>query len=187
MSRGGAERSFGQARGAEPPSQVLGVFAHVDTTVDAIERLKAGGYRLLTVYTPVPVPEVLDAVDRERPLSRVRLFTLVGALSGTSLGFFLTIYSALRFGQVTGGKPIVSIPPYVVIAFELTILLAALSTVLGFLLLSGLPRLRARALYDPRFSQDRWGVLVTTARERADAVRARLKQAGAEEVRHADA
>jgi len=183
MSRGGAESSFGQARGAEPPSQVLGVFAHVDTTVDAIERLKAGGYRLLTVYTPVPVPEVLDAVDRERPLSRVRLFTLVGALSGTSLGFFLTIYSALRFGQVTGGKPIVSIPPYVVIAFELTILLGGLATLLGMLLLGRIPRLMPSATYDPRFTRDKFGVAVECAWNQVQPVRDILAATGAEEVR----
>jgi hypothetical protein len=82
----------------------------------------------------------------------------------------------------------VSIPPFAVIAFELTILFAALSTALGFLIFGGLPALRpSKTLYEPRFSDDRWGVHVVSARERGDAVRARLVTAGAEEVRHADA
>jgi molybdopterin-containing oxidoreductase family membrane subunit len=83
---------------------------------------------------------------------------------------------------ITGGKAIVSLPPFVVIAFELTILFAALMTVAGFLLSSGLPRLRSGP-YDPRFSQDRWGVLVTCVADRVPVVRQRLIETGAEEVR----
>src|SRR6185503_20645095 len=99
---------------------ILGVYVHVDTTVRALEDLKAKGYHDLTVYSPVPVHEIEDVVERDRPVSGVRLFTLIGGLTGTSLGFFLTIWSALKWGLITGGKPVVSIPPFVVIAFELT-------------------------------------------------------------------
>src|SRR5204862_328542 len=61
---------------------VLGVFAHVDTTVRALEELRAKGYHDLTVYTPVPVHEIEDVLERDRPVSRVRLFTLLGSLAG---------------------------------------------------------------------------------------------------------
>src|SRR2546421_312407 len=61
---------------------VLGVFAHVDTTVRALEELRAKGYHDLTVYTPIPVHEIEDVLERDRPVSRVRIFTLLGALLG---------------------------------------------------------------------------------------------------------
>src|SRR5215475_3984298 len=162
---------------------VLGVFAHVDTTVRALEDLKSKGYHDLTVYTPVPVHEIEDVLERDRPVSPVRLFTLIGGLTGTASGFFLTIWSAMQWGLVTGGKPIASIPPFVVIAFELTILFGGLATVLGMVLLARLPRLRPSATYDPRFSNDRFGVAVHCARERAGSVREILRGSGAEEVR----
>jgi molybdopterin-containing oxidoreductase family membrane subunit len=162
---------------------VLGVFAHVDTTVDAIERLKAKGFREMTVYTPVPVHEIEDVVERDRPVSHVRLFTLIGGLTGTATGFFLTIWSAMKWGLVTGGKPVVSIPPFVVIAFELTILLGGLSTVLAMLLLGRIPRLRPSPMYDPRFTRDRFGVAVRCDGRDENAVRDILTGAGAEEVR----
>lgn len=163
---------------------IVGVFGHVDTTVSAIERLKGRGFRNLTVYTPVPVHEVERVMERDRPLSRVRLFTLVGALTGTSLGFFLTIWSALQWGLVTGGKPVVSIPPFVVIAFELTILLGGLSTVLAMLILGRLPRLRPSPSYDPRFTRDKFGVAVQVrAHDDARSVRQILQDSGAEEIR----
>src|SRR6266496_4149720 len=144
-----------------PPTEtVLGVFEHVDTTVRALEELKAKGYHDLTVYTPVPVHEIEDVVERDRPVSAVRLFTLVGALTGTASGFLLTIWSAMQWNLVTGGKPIASIPPFVVIAFELTILFGGLATVIGMVILGRLSKLRPSAAFDPRFTNDRFGVAV---------------------------
>jgi hypothetical protein len=162
---------------------VVGVFAHVDTTVAALEELRAKGYHDLEVYTPAPIHEIEDVMERDRPVSRVRLFTLIGGLTGTASGFILTIWSAMQWGLVTGGKPIASIPPFVVIAFELTILFGGLSTVLGMALLGRLPRFRQSPAYDPRFSNDRFGVAVRCAPGRGPSVSEILRRAGAEEVR----
>ena len=168
-----------------PPTTetVLGVFAHVDTTVRALEELRAKGYHDLTVYTPVPVHEIEDVLESDRPVSRVRLFTLIGALTGTSSGFLLTIWSAMQWGMITGGKPVVSIPPFVVIAFELTILFGGVATLIGLVTLARLPRFRQSATFDPRFTNDRFGVAVHCAPERRPSVREILTMAGADEVR----
>jgi Protein of unknown function (DUF3341) len=168
-----------------PPTTetVVGVFAHVDTTVKALEELRAKGYHDLEVYTPVPVHEIEDVMERGRAVSRVRLFTLIGGLTGTASGFILTIWSAMQWGLITGGKPVASIPPFVVIAFELTILFGGLATVLGMVLLARLPRLSPTPAYDPRFSNDRFGVAVRCAPGRESSVSAILQAAGAEEVR----
>ena len=168
---------------APATEMVVGVFAHVDTTVKALEELRAKGYHDLEVYTPAPIHEIEDVMERGRPVSRVRLFTLIGALTGTASGFTLTIWSALQWGLVTGGKPIASIPPFVIIAFELTILFGGLATVLGMVLLGGLPRFRHTAAYDPRFSNDRFGVAVRCAPGRGASVGEILRGAGAEDVR----
>ena len=52
-------------------------------------------------------------------VSPVRLFTLVGALLGCTAGFSLPIYTVSAWPLITGGKPLFSIPAFVVIAFEL--------------------------------------------------------------------
>jgi hypothetical protein len=162
---------------------VLGVFAHVDTTVRALEELKAKGYHDLTVYTPVPIHEIEDVVERDRPVSRVRLFTLLGGLTGTASGFILTIWSAMQWGLVTGGKPVASIPAYVVIAFELTILFGGVATLIGMVALGRLPKFRPSRAFDPRFTNDRFGVAVHCAPERSASVREVLRAAGAEKVK----
>ncbi len=164
-------------------TSVVGVFAHVDATVRAIRDLRARGFSDFTVYMPVPVEEVEEAVEHGRPVSPVRLFTLVGGLTGTATGFGLTIWTSLKWDLVTGGKPVISIPPFVVIAFELTILLGGLCTLLGLLLLGRLPKFRPSPGYDPRFSVDRFGIAVRCPTEMAEAVRQCLTAAGAQEVR----
>ena len=162
---------------------VLGVFAHVDTTVHALEELRAKGYHDLEVYMPVPVHEIETVIERDRPVSPVRLFTLIGGLTGTASGFLLTIWSAMKWGLITGGKPIASIPPFVIIAFELTILFGGLASALGAIVLGRLPRFRFTGAYDPRFTNDRFGVAVHCAPDRGSSVREILTRTGAEEVK----
>jgi Protein of unknown function (DUF3341) len=163
---------------------LLAVYDRAAKAAAAASAIRSAGLGEVTTYAPAPNHEIDAALGPG--VSPVRVFTLLGGILGCVLGFALPIYTALDLPLITGGKPIVSIPPFVVIAFELTILLAALSAIGGFLVLSGLPLLRSGTLYDPRFSEDRWGVGITCAADRADAVHARLTEAGAEEVRRAN-
>jgi molybdopterin-containing oxidoreductase family membrane subunit len=167
-----------------PPSGVVGVFAHVDTATRAIRDLRSGGFRAISAYSPVPLEDFEEALTGDGlPRSPVRLFTLVGGLIGTASGFALTIWSSLKWNLVVGGKPVVSIPPFVVIAFELTILLGGLCTLLGLLVTARLPGWGGSPRYDPRFTNDRFGVEVTCPPDQVRAVEDILRRAGAEEVR----
>jgi hypothetical protein len=77
---------------------------------------------------------------------------------------------------VVGGKPIVSIPPYVIIIFEMMVLFGALSTIIGLFVLSRLPNVKPAIIYDPEFTAGRFGVYVETTSERLDEAR-RILQA----------
>jgi hypothetical protein len=165
--------------------QTLGIFDDSSKAAAAVEALRADRLGEVKAYAPTLDHRIDAALGPGR--SPVRVFTLVGGILGCATGFAFPIYTVLSWPIITGGKPIVTIPTFAVIAFELTILFAALSTALGFLIFAGLPRLKNGTLYDPRFSDDRWGVLVISAKEQAAVARARLLHAGAEEVRDADA
>ena len=164
---------------ASMESGVLASFVYEDAAVDAVTRLKAKGFRDLTVYSPAPNHHLEQALDQ--PVSWVRAFTLFGGLTGCSAGFGMTIWMSLDWPLLVGGKPIAAIPPYVVLAFELTILYGALSTCAGMLILSIAKSLKGRP-YHPRFSDDRIGIFVPCAPEQTGAVRSLLTQAGSEEV-----
>lgn len=161
---------------------VLASFEHIDAATDAIRALRAKGHRDLTVYTSHPNHEVEEAVGHTN--SPVRLFTLLGGLTGCTAGFAMTIWMSRDWPLLVGGKGIAAIPPYVVIAFELTILLGALLTLFSVGLLSLLKAGR-RIAYDPRFSDDRIGVFVAARGADVTAVEGYLREAGAVEVSHA--
>ena len=158
---------------------VLASFEHLDAAADAIRGLKARGFRDLTVYTAAPNHEIEDALDQ--PVSWVRLFTLIGGLTGCTAGFAMTIWMSQDWPLLVGGKPIAAIPPYVVIAFELTILYGALSTVAGIIIMSLVKSLKGRPFH-PRFTDDRIGIFVPCTPDQTGSVRALLTEAGSEEV-----
>ncbi len=160
---------------------VVGVFGFLDDAVAALAELKRRGCTQLTVYSPVPRHE-LDAVLAKKE-SPVRLFTLIGGLTGVSFGFYYAIATSLDWPLVVGGKPIVSIPPFIVIGFETTILIGALVTVAGMLLNARLPRLGRAPGYDPRFSSDKIGIVAFGGPALIDEAREVMRAAGAEEVK----
>jgi molybdopterin-containing oxidoreductase family membrane subunit len=160
---------------------VLASFIHIDAACDAIGLLRAGGRSDFTVYSAAPNHELEEALGIHN--SPVRLFTLFGGLTGCTAGFAMTIWMSRDWPLLVGGKPIAAIAPYVVIGFELTILLGALSTVAGIILLS-LRNPTTGLAYDPAFSDDRIGIFVPAGADQAGKVRELLERAGAAEVRH---
>jgi hypothetical protein len=84
---------------------------------------------------------------------------------------------------VVGGKPIVSIPAFVVIAFELTILFGALSTVIGLFINTRLPHLKPLVVYDPEFSSGRFGVYVSASADKVGEARRILADSEPAELR----
>ena len=101
----------------------------------------------------------------------MRVWTLVGGLTGTATGFALTTWTSIDWPLVVGGKPIVSIPAYIIIAFEMTILFGALATIIGLFVLSRLPSIKPAVVYDPEFSSGRYGVYVEGNRQRLEEAR----------------
>jgi Protein of unknown function (DUF3341) len=160
---------------------LLASFVHVDAAADAIRALRARGHRNLVVYSAAPNHEIEEALDHS--VSPVRLFTLIGGLTGCAAGFGMALWMSYDWPVVVGGKPIGSIPPYVVIGFELTILLGALSTVAAVALFSVLMGKRGIA-YDPKFSDDQIGIFVPSGPDQLRPLEQLLRSAGAVEVRH---
>lgn len=160
---------------------MLGIFHHVDATTAAIGRLKEAGMADMIVYSPLPHHDIEHALDR--PESPVRVFTLVGGLTGAAAGFAFPIWTSLDWPLVTGGKPIISLPPFVIISFELMILFGALATVLGLVINALVLRPDVEYAYDPSFSAGSFGVLVVPPAGKSDEARAALTESGAIEVR----
>jgi len=164
---------------------VLGTFAHVDTLLDAVHRLVATEHEVRDVFTPVPVAE-LEEIVPGRP-SPVSYATLLGGAGGMVGGLALGILTALIWNIVVGGKPPADFVPFVVVAFEATILLGALFTLTALLLFARLPfRKFPGPGYRPEFSRDRFGVWVACTRAEMRDVEALLREVGAVAVEQVD-
>ena len=167
---------------AERHEPLLGLFREPDEVARALDGLRAAGVRGrdVEVLSDSPYPE--GAFGEEPVRHRLYVFPLVGALVGFGLGLLVTIGTQLSYPLVTGGKPILAIPPMVNIIFEGTMLGAILFTVFGVLFESRLPHL-GRMPYDPRISEGYLGVLVTCADGRLDTAERALRRAGAVDIR----
>jgi hypothetical protein len=155
-------------------------YDYLDSTVDAIKALREDGFEEITAFSPYPEHHIEKALGYGA--SPVRVFTFFGGLTGAATGFAFTTFTAIDWPLVTGGKPIVSIPPYVIIAFELTILFGTLATVIGVLWNMRIPNLKTNVVYDPQFSAGRFGVYVTAEADRLAQARSILEANGPSQV-----
>ena len=156
------------------------VYDRPDRIAEAVTKLRGRGYTDLVTYGPAPFTEVDDAMH-EKP-SPVRLWTLIGGLTGVVTGFAMTLWMANDWQIMLGGKPYSSIPPYTIIGFELTILFGGVLTVLG-LFANG--RLYPRPLddaYDPRFSAEDFGLVVACRERDVGEIESLMRSHGATEV-----
>lgn len=134
----------------------MGVYATIDELIEGIRELKKEKRKSFSVISPVPHHDIEHELH-PKP-SPVRLFTLAGGLFGFILGWFLTIYATNAYPLIVGGKPLISIPPYGIIAYILTILFGALATILGLFLNSRLPEFVIKDAYDERLSSDHFAI-----------------------------
>jgi hypothetical protein len=160
---------------------LLGIFPNLDDLLAALRKLKEAELKILTVFSPIHFSEIQEIVGHKP--STIRYLTLAGGiLGGTSL-VALAVYAHLSFKLITGGKPVIPPLPFVVPFFEGTILLAVIFAVAAWVLKGRLPRIHLPGAYDPRFSEDRFGILVAYEDRERDIILKLLNEAGAEEVR----
>jgi hypothetical protein len=119
------------------------------------------GYKNLDAYSPFPIEALSDLVASVR--SRVHVLpylVLLGGIIGGLTGYALQYYIAVIDYPVNiGGRPFNSWPSFITVVFEMTILFAAFSAVLGMLSLNGLPM-----PYHPVFNVSRFTTAASSDR-----------------------
>jgi len=160
---------------------VLGIFSYMDATIETVKKLKDAGFNNLRVFSPFPSHEIEEVMDE--PESIVRFFTLGGAMLGAACGVGFTVLTSMDWPISVSAKPIVSLPPFMIIIFELTILMGALATLLGLLINSRLRHNAPKSMYDTRFSVDKFGVMITCSKDGVKDVEEILNSQGAEEIK----
>ena len=135
-------------------SSVYGLMAEFDdptSLVAATRRAHDAGYRRMDAYSPFPIEELHEALGARH--TRLPLLVLLGGLCGCIGGYTLEYWSSVvAYPLNIGGKPLHSWPAFIPVTFETTILVAALTCVLGMLALNGLPQPYHPVFNVPRFA-----------------------------------
>ena len=162
--------------------KLLGLFQDPEQVAGAMTQLHDKGFppEDIDIYSGSPYPE--GSFSEHEPETRLYMFPLIGALVGFALGLLWTAGTQISYPLVTGGKPLLSIPPMTIIMYENTMLGAIIFTVLGVLFESRLPR-KNMGLYDTRITEGYIGIIVDCPIEQAVEAESLLKKAGAEEIK----
>lgn len=160
---------------------VVGHFKFVDDTKSAIIKLREKGIddSQMELYSPLPNHDLEDELYKFRPRSPVRRFTLTGALTGCSAAFLMTIWMSIDWPLRVSAKPLISIPAFIVVAFECTILLGAIFTLLSMFHFSRLPHIFHTPGFRPSFTNNTFGLTARVAKEKTEEVKALLESDGA--------
>lgn len=168
--------------------RVKAVYAHLDSFLTGVDRLKKAGLGGFDVVAPLPRHEIEEIVYEGRP-SPVRWWTLTGASTGIITGFLIQSLTHSDWPMINpGGKPTVSLPPFAIVMFECTILFGSLFTLLGMVIHAGIPSFFLdKAIADPRYTDDKFGIVYTRANAEDQARIVEILQAsGAIEVTTGD-
>jgi hypothetical protein len=162
---------------------IAGIFEHEKTVLAAASKCREMGLTHFDAVTPYPVHGMEEAIGIKR--SVLPWATFIGGLCGMAFGLWFTIWtSAYNWPINVGGKPMISLPAFIPIVFELTILFAALSSVCAFAWFCKVPRIDPPVI-DPTLTSHRFAVYIAENEVGYDAVKYEklFKDLGAVEVK----
>ena len=140
-----------------------GIFDTPDQIIDAAEKTVKAGYTKFDVNTPYPIHGMPKAMNLKP--SKLGYAALVFGLSGT-IAALLAMYwmAAIDYPITVGGKPFFAFPKYVPIMFEITVLAAAIGTVVTMLFFFFKFPNNSHPLHDTDYmkkvSSDKYGLVI---------------------------
>ncbi|MCL5103718.1 MAG: DUF3341 domain-containing protein [Armatimonadetes bacterium] len=146
----------------------------------ALGMLKDARMRRYEAFGPTNLEEIENLMPDKGSL--VRVWATGGGFTGLVTFWILCIATALIYGLIVGGKPPISNVPYIIPAYEGTILLGSVA---AFIMGLFYARLRPQELppdYDPRFSGDSYGIVIWCEHSERERVVRQMNEAGAVEV-----
>jgi hypothetical protein len=163
---------------------LISTFASDEECARGIEAMHQAHAHEFRAFSPFPSEKIIEASSEARGLGRspVRWWVLTGGITGFLTAVVMTIGTSWEWNLNTGGRPIASIPPYIIIMFELMILFGGISGLLGFFYHSGMPVFESEFGYRERFAANKFGLVVHCTATEVSKLESLLRNAGAEDV-----
>lgn len=163
---------------------VVGIFDDEDVLLDGVKKVRSSGIRIYEVYTPFPVHGLDEALGYSR--TRLPIAAFLFGLTGTILALLMQFWMlGYDWPMIIGGKNFASLPPFIPVTFELTVLLAALGMVATFLIVSDMKPYKWPRQFDIRSTDDKHVMaidLAVNAGKSKDEIMRILRESGASEV-----
>lgn len=166
---------------------ITAIFNTPDEIIKAAEKTAEKGYKKFDVNTPYPIHGMPYAMKLGR--SKLGFAALVFGLSGTLAALLMTFWmSAIDYPIIIGGKPYFAFPKYVPIMFEVTVLAAAIGTVVTMLFFFFKFPNNSHPLHDTDYmkkvSTEKYGINIQADDElfNAEEIKKFLNELGAAEV-----
>jgi len=163
---------------------VVGVFDDEEVLLNAVQQVRGSGVKIHEVYSPFPVHGLDEALGYKR--TRLPIAAFLFGLTGTSLALIMQIWMlGFDWPMIIGGKNFASLPPFIPVTFEMTVLLAALGMVASFLIVSDMKPYGWPKQFDIRSTDDKHVMAIDLSLNKGkthDDVSRILKSAGASEV-----
>ncbi len=162
---------------------IVGIFEDEDVLLKAVENSRGKGVKIHEVYSPFPVHGLDEALGYKR--SRLPIAAFLFGMTGTSLALLMQFWMlGYDWPMIIGGKNHASLPPFVPVTFELTVLLAAFGMVGTFFIVSDMKPYKYPRQFDLRSTDDKHVVAIDLANNKLskDELAAILKLNGASEV-----
>jgi hypothetical protein len=152
--------------------------------LDAVTSLRTTGVKIHEVYSPFPVHGLDERLGYTR--TRLPIAAFIFGLTGTSLALIMQIWMlGYDWPMIIGGKNFASLPPFIPVTFELTVLLSALGMVATFMIVSDMKPYRWPVQFDVRSTDNKHVMAIDLAINKGkttDDISRLLKTAGASEV-----
>ncbi len=140
------------SKSREATQIMLAEYANTGALMHAAEALRDAGYKDYDCHSPFPIHGMDQAMGLKRsPLGYIVFTAAVCGLIGIMSLMWWT--STTAYPLIISGKPLFSFQAFVPPAFAITILSAALTAVIGMLVLNRLPQLFHPLFYSERFSR----------------------------------
>lgn len=116
------------------------IFLEESDVLKAASKVREEGFTKFDAISPYPIHGMEEACGIKR--SEIPYVTFVAGLAGLLAGLALVYYTSVVSWPINvGGKPMFSLPAFIPIMFELTILFAALSSVGALFYYCGMPKI----------------------------------------------
>ena len=161
---------------------VVGAFDDEAVLFPAVKSVRKAGYKIHDVYTPMPI-HGLDAVMGLRDTS-LHTAGFIYGITGTATAFsFITWVFTTDWPMNIGGKPFFSLPAWIPIMFELTVLFASVGMVLTFCYLCQMAPFVKKDHFHPRSTDDLFVMAIECSEKTKEGeVTEFLQSLGAKEV-----